>query len=371
MRQIRRKVSKLSVAKSAVRSLCLALCCAPVAAIAQDQSTPEFPRVGGNIIFRLGYNGDYNSDPPLIETQDVFLDMIASPVFHFSERLRFNTEVRMETIVPPVDDRVFEDEGIFARILQLEYDVTDRLSIHAGKMTPDFARASFWVPGMFGNSYNREIELIDQVGFGGSYRFGGRGNHTLSFNTFFEDTSFTSASLINNRGGTSLEDGGASNTESFESFAFSLEGSDIERFPGLTYNLGYVHRAQGVDGVADENGVVVSLMQSFDTTRGENWTLIGELAALENFEGSADDIVYASAGVVYRQDRWMSISSGTFRPRNVENGEDFDDDYTLQLSVEYDLGQGWSAAIGHEWNRESGADNQTLGLRLSRVIDLG
>lgn len=362
----------MSIYGSVVGFLCIALCCVPGLAAAQDEVLPSFPRVGGNIIFRLGYDNDYNSDPPLIEAEDVFLDMIASPVIHFSERLRFNTEVRIETITPPAEDRIFEDAGLFARILQLEYDVTDEFSIHAGKMTPSFARASFWVPGMFGNSYNREIELIDQVGFGGSYNFGGgdRGNHTFTLNTFFEDTSFTSESLGNNRGRTSLEDGGASNTESFESFALSLEGSSIQGFPGLTYNLGYVHRARGVDGVADENGISASLMQTFDTARGENWTLIGELAALENFEGTADDIVYASAGVVYRKDRWMGTLSGTFRPRWVAGGQDFDDDYTLQVQAEYDLGQGWSAAIGHEWNREQGADNRTLGLRLSKIFDL-
>ncbi|MEL6208169.1 MAG: hypothetical protein AAFR47_23130, partial [Pseudomonadota bacterium] len=325
-----------------------------------------------DIIFRLGYNNDYESDPPLIEAQDVFLDMIASPVFHFSERLRFISEVRIETINPPTDDRVFEDEGLFARILLLEYDVTDRFSVHAGKMTPSFALASFVIPGMFGNSYNREIELIDQVGIGGTYTFGGgdRGRHSLTFNTFFEDTSITSESLGNNRGRTTLEDGGASNTEGFDSFALSLEGDAMERFPGLTYKLGYVHRAKGVDGVADENGISATLMQTFDTADGENWTIVGEIAALENFEGTADDVVYASAGVTYRKDRWMGILSGTYRPRYVADGDDFDDDYTVQVHVEYDLGRGWSAAIGHEFNRDQGADNRTLGLRLSKTIDL-
>ena len=342
------------------------------AASSEETISRTFPNVTGNIIFRLGHNYDYNSDPPLIETEDGFLDMIASPIFNFSERLRFNTEVRRETINPPVDDRYFEDAGIFARILQLEYDVTDDFSIHAGKMTPSFARASFWVPGMFGNSYNREIELIDQVGFGGSYSFGGgdRGNHKFIFNTFFEDTSFFSESLGNNRGRTSIEDGGASNTESYESFALSLEGSNMKRFPGLTYNLGYLHRARGVDGVADENGISASLMQTFDTARSENWTLIGEFAALENFDGTADDIIYASAGVVYRNDRWMGVLSGTYRPRRVADGENFDDDYSLQVHVEYDLGQGWSTAIGHEWSRDQGADNRSLGLRLSKIFYL-
>ncbi|MEL7082737.1 MAG: hypothetical protein AAGK82_15210, partial [Pseudomonadota bacterium] len=139
------------------------------AASSDEAISQTFPHVTGDIITRLGYNGDYDADAPRVEANDVFLQVIADPVFHFSDRFRFNTELRVEAVVPPTDDRAFEDQGLFARFLQFEYDVTDQISVHAGKMTPSFALASFVTPGMFGNSYSKEIELIDRVGFGGSY----------------------------------------------------------------------------------------------------------------------------------------------------------------------------------------------------------
>ncbi|MEO1604297.1 MAG: hypothetical protein AAFU34_03170 [Pseudomonadota bacterium] len=342
------------------------------AASSQEAIGQTFPHVTGNIITRLGYNGDYQADSPRVEADDVFVQVIASPVFHFSDRFRFNTELRVEAVVPPTDDRAFEDQGLFARFLQLEYDVTDQISVHAGKMTPSFALASFVTPGMFGNSYSKEIELIDRVGFGGSYKFGGnaRGHHTLTFNTFFKDTSVFSESFGSNRGRTSIDDGGASNTEGFDSFTLSLEGQHMDRFPGLTYKLGLIHQGRGVDGVADETGISASVVQTFETAKGDNWSVIGELAAFDNFEGTADDIVYASAGLVYQTGPWTAVLSGTWRPRDLADGRNFDD-YTLQTSIEYDLGKGYSAALAHEFNRDENLDNRRLGFRFSKVIELG
>ena len=358
------------LAQKLVTLSCLGLGWFSTPVSAEDASDSIYPRLGGNIITRLGYNGDYESDPPLVEADDIFLQVIASPIFRFSERLRFVTEVRVENISPPSNDRFFEDQGLFARILLAEYSASEEFTIHAGKMTPSFALASFAIPGMFGNSYNKEIELIDQVGIGGSYSFGppDRGHHTLTFNTFFEDTGFTSESFGNNRGRTSIEDGGASNTESFESYALPLEGSDLDALPGLTYKVGFLHRAKGQDGVDDENGVSATLVQELEGANGADWTLIGEVAGLENFEGSADDIVYASAGIVYRKGPWMGILSGTYRPRYVEDGEDFED-YSIQISAEYDLGNGYSLAIAHEFNRDENADNKRLVFRFAKLID--
>ena len=149
----------------------------------------------------------------------------------------------------------------------------------------------------------------------------------------------------------------------------SREGHDIAWLPGLTYKLGLIHQGRGVDGVADENGVSASFLQSFRTTEGDQWKLIGELAAFENFQGTADNIIYASAGAVYETGPWTAVLSGTWRPRDVADGSDFND-YSIQTSIEYDLGKGYSIALAHEFNRDKNLDNRRLGFRLSKVIQL-
>lgn len=352
--------------------LCAALACLPAWVFAQDVEANNFPNVTGNLITRLGYNGDYDPEGSLEATNDVFLQVIASPVFHFSDRFRVRNETRIETVAPPTANRAFEDEGLFVRILRAEYSVTDRLSFHAGKMTPSFALASFATPGMFGNSYNKEIELIDRVGLGGAYLFGGgvNGEHTLTFNSFYKDTSFLSDSFGTSRGRTRLEDGGASNTEGLDSFTLSLQGSGMERFPGLTYKLGLIHQSRGVDGVADENGVSFSVVQTHDTARGDQWTFIGELAAFDNFEGTADKIVYASAGGVYRTGPWTAVLSGTYRPRDLASAGSFHD-YSLQSSIEYSFDSGISLAVAHEFRRDENLNNNRVGIRLIKTIDFG
>ena len=164
---------KMPLSNRLLIPLCAAIACLPVRAFAQDAEASIFPSVTGNLITRLGYNGDYDPESPIEATNDVFLQVIASPVLHFSDRFRIRNETRIETVAPPTANRAFDDEGLFVRVLRAEYSVTDTLSFHAGKMTPSFALASFATPGMFGNSYNKEIELIDRVGFGCAYVFGG------------------------------------------------------------------------------------------------------------------------------------------------------------------------------------------------------
>ncbi|MEO0511266.1 MAG: hypothetical protein AAF065_15555 [Verrucomicrobiota bacterium] len=343
-------------------------------ALAQENvaGAETYPRIGGDVVFRFANDGIYDADTPRTESNDLFLEMIASPEIHFTERFSINSEIRIENASPPTEDRYFEDETLFVRKLFLNYDINDRLSIQAGKFTPSFSFASLVTPGMYGNNYSKEIELIERVGFGVEYTFdtGAFGRHTLSASTFFDDTSILSDSL--NLGGrrsrNRLADGGASNTDSLESFTVALEGNEISRLPGFTYKLAYIHEAAGEGDVADEDGFLVAAMQSFQLGDGKSLTLIGEVAPLWNFEGSADNIVYTSAGVVYRTTPWTMILSGTSRWRDLATGGTFDD-YAVQTSVEYDLGHGTSIALAHEFTRDQNVNNRRIGFRFSKVLD--
>ncbi|MGD1927292.1 MAG: hypothetical protein ACFB12_00040 [Leptolyngbyaceae cyanobacterium] len=343
--------------------------------LAQEEVTnaETYPRIGGDVLFRFAYDGDYDAEAPRTESNDLFFEMIASPEFQFTERFSLNAEIRLENASPPTADRYFEDQTLFVRKLFVNYDVNDRLSLQAGKLTPTFAFASLVTPGMYGNSYNREIELIERIGFEAQYTFdaGTSGQHTLSASTFFDDTSFLSDSLDlgGRRGRNRLSDGGASNTESFESFTVALEGSEISRLPGFTYRLAYIHEAAGEGDVADENGFLVAAMQSFQLGDGQSLTLIGEIAPLWNFEGTADNIIYASAGVVYQTDPWTMTLSGTGRWRDLASGDTFDD-YSVQTAVGYDLGRGTTVELAHEFSRAQNVNSQQIGFRFSQVLDL-
>ncbi len=338
---------------------------------ANVRSETTGPSLGGDIIFRLGYNGVYDADAPLVETNDVFGVMIASPELRFGSGLILGTEIRFEALLPPDEDRFFEDEGFFLRELYLRYPVSDQLTLQFGKYAPSFALASLITPGMFGNNYNKELELIDRIAATAEFSFGANQSavHQLSISTFFEDTSFLSGSLGFSRGTKDLSNGGPSNTENFESIAVSLTGSDFEALPGFTYKIGARHQAKGVDGVSDETAVVLAATRTLGLSNGHSLTWIGEIAPVWNVDGSDDDVFYASLGFAYQARPWTFIVTGTSRRRDLADGRTYDD-YNFQTSVEYGLRNGFTLAFAHEFLRDQNIDSRRFGIRLSKVINL-
>lgn len=246
----------------------------------RDESRTTYPHLRGDIIFRLGFNGEYEVEGEREETIDEFLDMIASPTLHINQRLRLDSEIRLETTSLPTDNRRFEDEGLFVRQLFLEFDVTDALMVRAGKITPTFALASLVTPGPFGNNYNKEIELIERLGFEALYTIdgGSAGRHTFTASTFFDDTTILSESLGSNRGRNSLDDGGASNTESFESLTLSIGGEDIEGLPGFRYQLSFISEAAGRGDPEDEIGFAIAGTCTAEVSENTTFMTIAEFA---------------------------------------------------------------------------------------------
>lgn len=331
----------------------------------------SYPRFDGDVVFRFAYDNDYTAEDPRIEAVDVAFKMEARPNLHFSDRFRLDAEIRLENTGPPSENRTFEDQALFVRKLFLELDVTDQLTVFGGKITPSFAFFSLNIPGMYGNDYSKEIELIERIGLGADYALdgGALGQHIFSATTFFEDTTFLSNSAIRSRGQTRRADGGASNTESFESFTVAIEGRAIEALPGLTYKLAYVHEAKGVGDVADENGVLVAAKQRLSFENGDRLDLIAEAASLSSFEGSGDDLLYISGGFSYATDPWRLTVSGTYRPRDLGADGTYDD-YSIQTALSYSIAPSWSVEIAHKFTADQDLKGNRIGLRLNKTLDL-
>ncbi|MEL7444214.1 MAG: hypothetical protein AAGK02_00180 [Pseudomonadota bacterium] len=336
-----------------------------------EESKIVYPRIGGGIIFRMAHDNDYRVGGSGVEATDVSLRMEARPNLQLSERLRIDSEIRLEGARPATDNRFFDEQALFVRKLFAEFDVTDDLSVHAGKTTPSFAFFSLRVPGMYGNEYSREIELIERVSLGADYTFdfADAGEHKLSATSFYQDTTILSDSLFASRGQTNLTDGGASNTESFESVAIALEGTKIPALPDFTYKLAYLHEARGNGDVADENGFLFGAIQSVDLKEYGKLDLLGEFAYLSNFEGSADDIMYVSGASTYSFGPWRGVLSGTYRPRNTAEGENFND-YQVQTAISYSFTKDLSLEVAHEFTRDQNENANRIGLRLNLNVDL-
>ncbi|MEM1289018.1 MAG: hypothetical protein AAGH60_11755 [Pseudomonadota bacterium] len=358
----------------AVAALGLAIAFPIIDASAQDiagDDASAYPRLGGNVIFRLAYDGYYQADSPRLETNDLFGEMVASPRVDLTDRFSVFTEIRLEGIAPPLEDRFFEDQGIFVRSLYGTVQLTDALLLRAGKFTPSFAFASFATPGMYGNNYNKEIELIERVGLEAEYTqdLGQFGQHTLTGSAFFDDTTFLSDSLINSRGQKSVDDGGASNTETLESFTLSWVGEEFPALPGFSYKLGFIHEAAGSGDEDDENGFALFAQQLFDLGEDSSLVVNAELAPVWNFEGSADDTIFASAGTSFQTGPWLFVLSGTYRLRDRAGDSNFHD-YSVQTAAKHSFPNGFGLEVAHEFNRDENVTAQRFGVRVIKQFDL-
>jgi hypothetical protein len=347
--------------------LAFTLCWASVTgALAQEPS-----RIGGVVSLSFAISQSYGSDAPRPDAFEAFPGMIANVDWFATERLTFRSEIRAETVRPPTGDRYFEDVGIFLRSAYAEYDF-GRTKLTFGKFTPSFAVASLVTPGIFGNNYNKDYELIERIGFGLAHRFeaGAAGTYTFSGSTFFKDTSFLSDSLGSSRGQASLSDGGAGNTERFDNFAFSLNATGIEALPGYTFQLGLLQQSAGRGDFGDEQGLAFAVTKDITLREDRSLLLIGEIAAFDNFGGTADSIQYYNAGISYITGPWNFVLSGTYRRRDLAVGGDLDD-YSAQIHATYDFGNGWLVGVANEISVFNEAKSNQSAIRVARNIPLG
>ncbi|MEM9025868.1 MAG: hypothetical protein AAGB06_02915 [Verrucomicrobiota bacterium] len=366
------------MARSAARCFACLLAVSTVSAIRAEQAEESANLVfepidleGDMILRALAFDLTYDMESPRAEAFDLFAEIVASPEFILTDKLLLHTELRMENITRAEEDRYFEALGFFVRQLYLKYKATDRLDVIAGKHSPTFAVASLIVPGMYGNSYNKDIELIERIGGGLEYTVdsGAYGTHIYKAYTFFKDISVLAKSLGEERTRIRNSDGGASNTESFDSFSFSIEGMNIARLPDLRYKLGTVYQSGGVGDPGDEKGVSLTVTQDYFLKNQSNVLLIGEVARMWEYEATLDDAFYATAAVFYNTASWTAGISGTYRYReDVDLGETYDD-YSIQLMIKYNLTSDWFIEFAQEFNRDENLRGNQFGMRLVRLFD--
>jgi len=338
-------------------------------ALAQEAETPmNYPVLNGEILFELGFDSTFKSDDPTAEITDFYPTIEGAFDLKFNEYFLIHTDLILEPVLDPTSDRAFEDIGLYVQTLHLQYTM-GAFSITAGKFNPSFGTAWDVTPGVFGTDLAEDYELAERIGFGLSYSFGeeGSGVHQLQANVFFADTTFLSNSIGTRRGRTSLAAGGASNTESLESFSLTLDGSDFDALPGFSYHLGFVHQAAGMGDVDDENGFVVGMQKEFEIDSDSTFLLTGEVAHLQNAAAGANDITYATVGLGYTYAQWNAALSATYRWTDVAAGGSVTD-YQVQASVGYEFENGVAFDVGYKFNEEAGIDNHTVGIRLGKTL---
>ena len=209
------------------------------------------------------------------------------------------------------------------------------------------------------------------MNFGGDGIGGvGFGEHRLSAQTFFLDTTFLSESAGTNRGRTRERDGGVSNTEDFSSFAVSLDGGD---FPGvpfeLNYHLGFAYQEGGAGASEDELGVAAALYGEIELSENATLAPIVEYVHFENAEGARQnrDIFTAGLGLLYGP--WnLALSYSGVRTDPSAPNADLDVDQ-VQVSAGFSFDFGLDVDVSYKVVDEEGTDSHLIDVILHYVID--
>ena len=341
-------------------------------AFAQDgiDAPAIYPMLSGEILVELGYDNTFSSDDSAAELGDLYPTVEATFDLRFNRYFLIHTDLILEPVLDPTGDRAFEDIGLYAETLYLQYQM-NAFSILAGKFNPGFGTAWDITPGVFGTDLAEDYEISERIGFGAGYAFGseGSGVHKLQANVFFADTTFLSDSVGTRRGRTTLSSGGASNTESLNSFSLTLDGSDFDALPGFAYHLGFSHQAAGIGNTDDENGIVFGLQREIEFADESRLLLIGEIAHLQNAAAGPNDVTYATVGLGYNFGHWNTALSTTYRWTDMPAAAD-QTDFQIQGSVGYEFENGIALDVGYKFNEEGGVENHTVGFRLGKTFNL-
>lgn len=365
----------MNFVRTLAATLCAATLLAPNFSLADDQTnenkTVSYPYVEGELLFELSDDFVFNSTDPANELNDLYLTGELALKVALTSIFSINTGLTFEPVRDPrpSKDRFFGDQGLYVEVLSVQADFGN-VSIVAGKFGPGFGTAWDNTPGVYGVDFAEDYELAEMIGFGGAYSFQNMyvGTIVVGANVFFADTTFLSDSIFTSRGPTRRGDGGAANTERFDSFSVSVDGTDVPGLEGFTWHLAYRHLSPGVGDVAAENGFVAGLAREMDLGNGVTLGLTGEVAYLANAAASADDTLYLTSGVSLGHGPWHAELAGTLR-RMDRVSVSATNDYLLQVSGGYEFENGLDLSMGYAHTRESGTKGHKIGFRLTKAFE--
>ncbi len=332
----------------------------------------SYPRIEAVVPFELQHDYAFDSDVQANELHNTFAVIEPEISIQFTENWSIEAGLVFENVNDPVDDRFFEDQGLFIEQLFLQY-AGDNFTVIAGKFNPVFGVAWDRAPGIYGVDFAEDYEITERIGFGADYTFGDEasGEHTISASTFFADTSFLAQTLINSRGQPRIGDGGPSNTEDFSSFALSLDSESVPALGGLGYTLGISHQGEGRGNTDDQLGLAAGLFGSFDIAEGLAFEPLVEYVLLENAGATVADTDYLTLGGAFLHGPWNVSLSYTSRSTDPNTAGAADiEDHLFQATTGYEFENGLTADFGYRFAEEGRVDTHTLGLLFTYELEV-
>ncbi|MEO1686472.1 MAG: porin [Pseudomonadota bacterium] len=326
---------------------------------AAETDAASYPRLVWGLAAEVQNDLTFSSTDPAAELNDLSPTLGAALGLELREGTGLYAGLVLEPVFDPVDDRVFEDLGLYAEELFLAAEAFGAGFV-AGKFNPAFGLAWDAAPGLYGADFAEDYELTERLGGAMSFSLPGvEDGPLLTLSAFIADDTVLSESLLENRGRTRRADGGASNDDA-PSFAAALEG---ELRSGLGYVVGARWQQAGRGDAGDEFGVSGGLTYGFELAGGEVEG-VAELAWFDGLDAGPDDVLYGTLGGAYATGPWTV--SAVYALREAEAAPM---DHLLTASVEYALTDEVVVAAGYRFGEEGGETSHTAGLLL--VVEFG
>jgi hypothetical protein len=338
---------------------CLVVFCltAPTPAPADD----EGPRFLADLSIEIEDEYVFRSTDKQAELNDLYGKVEADLALLFPGGSGLRATAVFEPVIDPVDDRYFEDYGLYLEELYLAVPA-GAAKLRIGKFNPVFGAASDLAPGLYGDELAGDYELTERLGIelGIPFRALG-GEHGISASAFLADRTPLSDSLFESRGPLRRDDGGVSNTGGPESFAVALAGG----IGATGYNLGLRYQTAGDEEETDEYGAVLGLTHSFEAGPFEP-TLFGEVAWFPDYDGERARAGYLSLGAEIGLGD-LSLS-GVYGLRDIEHAPI---DRLTTVSLEYALSEAFTIGGGYRYLRAEGERQHVVGLLLTCEFSVG
>ena len=269
------------------------------------------------------------------------------------------------------DDKFFEDHPVFIAALTVNYD-TENFSAYAGKFNPVVGVNYHSFPGMYISTLVEHYAIRERIGAGFKVRHDLEdfGRHSLEISSFMADTTFLSDSTVHQRGNTSKEDGGPSNTQRFNSYAISLEGSDFYSLTnniveGLSYRIGHAVQAAAETSPRDEIRYSVSVGYKHIFTRDLTARLMTEHMAINNLNGeTSHDRSYNNLAIRFHYKNWFAGTAYTLIDNEADEEGENHDGHVFEGSAGYNFPFGLSVEVGYKRSDEENEEKELLGTLL-------
>ena len=338
--------------------------------------TANAATLSGEVNFELSQDNHYHSSNKENEINNTYTKIELPTTLQINNSIALESNFVFEQVQDPENgkDSFLDNHGAFFEELKLTYQ-NGSWQAWGGKYNPSFGTAfdSGIIGGIWSKNFAGDYELTEKIGIGAGYVFEEKsvGNHALSLNTFFADTTDFSRSKITGRTSGNKRavksDGGASNNEALESYSITLDGNNVAGVEGLTYHAGYRFQNNGDVNIGspDETGAALASSYLFPVTDSIKTRIFVEYVYLNNAENSNDDVTYLTTNLDTRfYKNWVLNLSHTSREFEHSNNTKTNDKLT-QLSGGYDFDNGVSVQAGLKSVKESDVDTKTAGIMLN------